>query len=225
MSNACHDPNLLLSFLILYAYLPSLLPSGKMALSHQRLLSQFPSKPMLPQHLPSTHLLLPKLASQSLNFQFVLQLWLQVSEWVVVILKLWGRPGPSGLNVGCSTTKYCVFKKRMHHSFHLFLIWNGEQQLITTLLIFTFSGLTIDTTAASLAPSNEAGSVPGLRSLMQKMRQKRQRRSSDVLNYDFHSERSKWLRIAIHRARESISIPSNTSKPHKRTTFQQQVSS
>ena len=132
---------------------------------------------------------------------------------------------PSGLNVGCFTTKYCVFKKkRMHHSFHLFLIGNGKQQLITILLIFTFSGLTIDTTAASLAPSNEAGSVPGLRSLMQKMRQKRQRRSSDVLNYDFHSERSKWLRMAIHRASKSFSIPSNTSKPHKRTTFQQQVS-
>ena len=133
---------------------------------------------------------------------------------------------PSGLNIGCSTTKYYVFKKRMHHSFHSFLIGNREQQLITTLLIFTFSGLTIDTTAASLAPSNEVGSVPGLRSLMQKMRQKRQRRSSyDILNYDFNSERSKLLEIAIQRARESISIPSKTSKAQKRTTFQQQVSS
>ena len=129
---------------------------------------------------------------------------------------------PRGLNVGCSTTKYCVFKKRMHHNFHLFLIGNGEQQLITTLLIFTFSGLTIDTTAASLAPSNEVGSVPGLRSLMQKMRQKRQRRSSyDILNYDFHSERNKLLEIAIQRARKSISIPSKTSKAQKRTTFEQ----
>ena len=110
----------------------------------------------------------------------------------------------------------------MHHSFHLFLIGNGKQQLITILLIFTFSGLTIDTTAASLAPSNEVGSVPGLRSLMQKMRQKRQRRSSyDILNYDFHSERNKLLEIAIQRARKSISIPSKTSKAQKRTTFQQ----
>ena len=81
-NSTCHDPNQFPSFLTLCAFLHLLLPSGEMVPSHQRLLSQFQSKPLLPQHLPSTHLLHPIMSSQSLNYLSVLQLWLQASEWI-----------------------------------------------------------------------------------------------------------------------------------------------
>ena len=88
-------------------------------------------------------------------------------------------------------------------------------------MLFTLAGLTIDTTAAYVAPSNHVG--PVLHSLVHKSHQKRQLRSGDVYNYDFHSERNKWLRMAIDRAKQSITVPPKTSNPYNKIRSDRQV--
>ena len=87
--------------------------------------------------------------------------------------------------------------------------WQSKIQLLFTLL-----GLTIDTTAAYLAPSNQVG--PVLHSLVHKS-------SGDDHNYNFHSEGNKWLRKAIDRAKQSITVPPNTSNPYNRIRSDRQV--
>ena len=74
---------------------------------------------------------------------------------------------------------------------------------------FTSSGLTIDTTAAFLVPSNQVASVLGRLSLGHHTRQPRQLWSSDIQNggashNEFHNGRNQWLGKAIARARKSM---------------------
>ena len=84
--------------------------------------------------------------------------------------------------------------------------------------------MTIDTTAAYLAPSHQVETDgPVFHSLVHKSHQKRQIRSGDIHNYDFHSERSKWLRMAIDRAKQSIAVPPKTSNPYNRIRPDRQV--
>ena len=64
---------------------------------------------------------------------------------------------------------------------------------------FTSSGLTIDTTAANLVPSNQAASVRGRRSLGHHTRQGRQ-----LWSGYFQNGRNQWLGKAIARARKSM---------------------
>ena len=94
-------------------------------------------------------------------------------------------------------------------------------------MLFTFSGLTIDTTTANLTPSNASsngvGSVPGLRSLMQKIRQKRQLNTGDIFNYEFYSQRNKLLAMALGRARKAITTPPNAFNAKRHTRHIKQV--
>ena len=88
-------------------------------------------------------------------------------------------------------------------------------------LLFTFSGLTIDTTAANLASNNQLSSIPELRSLG--TRQRRQLWSVKNHDYGFHSERNKWLRMAFDMSREPITLPTNASNSSNRTRSERQV--
>ena len=94
--------------------------------------------------------------------------------------------------------------------------WQSQIQLL-----FTLSGLTIDTTAAYLAPSKQVG--PVVHSLKHKSQQKHQLRSGDVHNYDFNSEKNKWLRMAIDRAKQSITVPPKASNLYNRIRSYRQV--
>ena len=97
--------------------------------------------------------------------------------------------------------------------------WQSKIQLLFTLL-----GLTIDATAAHLAPSHQVEPVgPVIHSLVHKSHQKRQIRSGEIHNYDFHSERRNWLRMAIDRAKQSITVPPKTSNPYNRIRSGRQV--
>ena len=92
-------------------------------------------------------------------------------------------------------------------------------------MLFTFSGLTIDTTTANLTPSNDVGPVPGLRSLMQKIRQKRQLNTGDIFNHEFYSQRNKLLAMALGRARKAITTPPNAFYANRHTRHIKQVNS
>ena len=84
--------------------------------------------------------------------------------------------------------------------------------------------MTIDTTAAQLAPSHQVEPVgPVIHSLVHKSHQKRQIRSGEIYNYDFHSEQRNWLRMAIDRAKQSITVPPKTSNPYNKIRSDRQV--
>ena len=88
-------------------------------------------------------------------------------------------------------------------------------------LLFAYSGLTIDTTAANLASTNQLSSIPEPRS--RGTPQKHQLWDAKVHGYGFHSERNKWLRMAFDRPREKISRPINKSNSFNRTRSERQV--
>ena len=120
---------------------------------------------------------------------------------------------------------------RMHYNLIYLVISeiiNNDLQILPIQLFFTSSGLTIDTTAANLVPSNQAASVRGRRSLGHHTRRPRQLWSGDFQNggashNESHNGRNEWLGKAIARARKSMTVLPTASNRHSRTRSERKV--